>query len=95
MPAVQSLIFDSLLAQGRRNQLRFCLSSIQLTADFAKEHPDTIFQGIAAAAAKSDKYLASVKDHAPKKLLLKISIKVMMLVRSSHGDLTHIFPAIR
>lgn len=54
MRVVQSLLFDSLLAQGRKDNLRFFADAINIAAKLAKEHKGTIFAGISAAAKSVD-----------------------------------------
>lgn len=54
MRVVQSLLFDSLLAQGRKDNLRFFADAINIAAKLASEHKGTIFAGISAAAESVD-----------------------------------------
>jgi hypothetical protein len=50
MRAVQSILFDSLLAQGRKDNINFFINAINIAAILASEHKGTIFEGIATAA---------------------------------------------
>lgn len=59
--AVQSLLFDSLLARGQKSQLNFFGRAIRIASHYASRTKDTIFTGIEDAAESVAQY-----EHAKK-----------------------------
>jgi len=59
---VQSLLFDSLLAQGRKRQLEFFAKAVDIAADFAKRHTESIFAGLSGRSFKKGKNKQDEED---------------------------------